>query len=316
MNRSVVTIGNFDGVHLGHAALIRRARALADAAAQNTRVVVLSFDPHPLTILRPESAPARLTTFERRCELLGALGADEVVRLEPTGSLLGESADEFITRLTRELRPIAIVEGPDFRFGRNRTGDIAFLRTAGTKLDFQVQVVSPAIEVTLDDHTVIPASSSMARWLIEHGRIRDAAAVLGRAYEMTATIRQGARRGRTIGFPTANLDSPCLPPADGVYAGIGHLPDGRALPAAISVGTNPTFGDANRSVEAYFLRDNPGREWAALPGLPEYGWPLRLEFRHWLRDQLSFDGPEPLIDQINKDVARTRELCTEEPACR
>ena len=316
MNRSVVTIGNFDGVHLGHAALVKRARAIADAAAHNTRVVVMSFDPHPLTVLRPGAAPARLTTFERRCELLGALGADEVIRLEPTGALLAESAEEFITRVAAELKPIAIVEGPDFRFGRGRAGDIAFLREAGKKLGFTMEVIAPPIEVVLDDHTVITASSTMARWLVERGRIRDAAAVLGRHYEMTGTVRQGDRRGRTIGFPTANLDSPCLAPADGVYAGLAHLPNGRATPAAISVGTKPTFGEHTRTVEAYLLRDDPAKAWTPLPGLPEYGWPLRLEFRHWLRDQLTFAGLDPLLDQMTKDIARTRELCTEEPACR
>jgi riboflavin kinase/FMN adenylyltransferase len=314
--RTVVTIGNFDGVHLGHAALVRRARAIADAAGRSTRVVVMSFDPHPLTVLRPGAAPARLTTFERRCVLLGALGADECIRLEPTGALLGESAEEFITRVATELKPVAVVEGPDFRFGRGRAGDVAFLREAGKKLGFTMEVVSPPVEVVLDDHTVITASSTMARWLIERGRVRDAAAVFGRAYEMTGTVRQGDRRGRTIGFPTANLDAPCLAPADGVYAGLAHLPEGRAVPAAISVGTKPTFGEHARTVEAYLLRDDGSKAWTPIPGLPEYGWPLRLEFRHWLRDQLAFAGLGPLLDQMTKDIARTRELCTEEPACR
>jgi riboflavin kinase/FMN adenylyltransferase len=162
----------------------------------------------------------------------------------------------------------------------------------------------------------VPASSSIARWLIEHGRVRDAAAVLGRAYEMTGTVVAGDRLGRQIGYPTANLDSPCLAPADGVYCGTAVLPDRRRVTAATSVGTKPTFGERARTVEAFLLLDGTGREWRPIPGLPEYGWPLRLEFTHWLRDQTRFDSVEELLAQMGRDTARTRELLTEEPACR
>jgi riboflavin kinase/FMN adenylyltransferase len=303
--RTVVMIGNFDGVHLGHAALAKRAREVADAAG--ARVVALSFDPHPLAVLRPEAAPARLTTLERRAELLGRYGVDEVVRLEPTGNLLGQSPEEFIQNLIRDLAPVAVVEGPDFRFGRSRAGDLDLLRRIGRTQGFEVHVVSPPIEVALSDHSLVRASSTTVRWMVAHGRVGDAAALLGRPYEMTGPVVQGERRGRTIGYPTANLDSPCLVPADGVYSGIGVLPDGRRVPAAISVGAKPTFGNKPRTVEAYLLL-NGGGPWHPIPGLPEYGWDLRLEFHHWLRDQARYDSLEPLLEQIERDVSRTREL--------
>jgi riboflavin kinase/FMN adenylyltransferase len=314
--RSVVTIGNFDGVHLGHAALIERAREEANRVGDGTRVVALAFDPHPGAVLRPGQAPARLTTFEQRAEQLGRLGADEVVRLEPTGQLLSLEPLAFLTQLCSDLAPVAIVEGQDFRFGRGRAGDISALERFATSLGFQTIVVDP-VEVTLSDHTLVRASSSLARWLLERGRVHDAAQVLGRAYEIDGHVVQGDRRGRAIGYPTANIATECMIPGDGVYAGRGRLPDGSEYAAAISIGSKPQFGGAPRTLEAHLL-DIGERSGECIRGLPEYGWPIRLSIEHWLRDQAAFASLPALLEQIERDCHRTREMILrkEEPSCR
>jgi riboflavin kinase/FMN adenylyltransferase len=309
--QSVVTVGTFDGVHVGHRALVMRARALANASP-GTRVVALVFDPHPLTVIRPGEAPARLTTFERRAALLGEAGADEVVRMEPTGQLLALSPEEFADHLQQELRPTAIVEGPDFRFGRGRAGDVRTLADLGAARGFTVDIVQ-SVEIALTDHTRAPASSTLTRWLLEHGRVRDAAIVLGRPYEMEGEVTRGERRGREIGYPTANLVSPTLAPADGVYAGRATLPDGRTYSGAISIGNKPTFGQRERAVEV-FVMDLPGAvKNEPIQGLPEYGWTLRITFEHWLRDQMRFGSLDELLAQMARDCERARALLAPAP---
>lgn len=308
---SIITIGSFDGVHVGHAALLRRCRELA-ATHGDPRVVAMAFDPHPAVKLRPEAAPPRLTTWERRVELLKAAGADEVVRLEPTDELLGFMPDAFFERVVMPLRPTGVVEGPDFRFGKGRSGGIRTLQALGKGMGFGTHVVDP-VEVALSDNTLARASSTMARWLVGHGRVRDAAIVLGRPYELVGEVVRGDRRGRTIGYPTANLKTACLSPADGVYAGLAHLDDGRTFAAAISVGTKPTFGGTERAVEAFLLAGEQGGAWAALPGLPEYGWRVRLEFVAWVRDQARYGTLEALLEQMDRDCRRVVELTTPRP---
>lgn len=317
--RSIITIGNFDGVHLGHAALVRCAREVARTSG--ARVVVLAFDPHPAAVLRPGSEPAQLTMWARRAELLREIGADDVVKLEPGPELLGKSPAEFVAWLQKEFAPLAIVEGPDFRFGRGRSGDVTVLAELGREAGFTVEIVK-AVEARLSDESVVPVSSTLARLLISHGRMQDAAAVLGRAYEVEGVVVRGDRRGRSIGYPTANLRTECLLPADGVYAGVGVLPDGaggRRVAAAISVGDKPTFGGSERTIEAYLMGTDmshgqataPGQDvsaWEPLPGLPEYDWPLRLEVGHWLRDQAKYGSLEGLLKQMQRDCERTFEL--------
>lgn len=302
MSRAVITIGVFDGVHAGHAALVARARQLADA--NRAAVVAMAFDPHPVTRLRPEAAPARLTTFEQRRRLLMEAGADAVDRLEPTESLLSQSPGNFVEWIGRRWRVAGFVEGPDFRFGRGRSGDVEFLAHYGARAGFGVEIVEP-VSVTLTDHTMATASSTLVRWLLAQGRAGDAAQVLGRPYELEGTVVPGDRRGRTIGFPTANLSTECLIPADGVYAGEAVLEDERVFPAAISIGTKPTFGAGGRAVEAYLL-DAP-REGTAIRGLPEYGWPLRLRIKGWVRQQLRFETPSSLVEQMHLDCCRVRD---------
>ena len=168
-----LTIGTFDGVHAGHRALVRACRSHVGPGG---RVVVLAFDPHPLTRIRPEAAPGRLTTFERKRELLIAAGATEVVQLRPEDALLGEAPCEFLAWLARTFSPSLVVEGSDFRFGKDRAGDITTLRTSGPLLGFQTHVV-PEVDVVLGDNTLAPARSSLVRWLLSHARVFEAAAV-------------------------------------------------------------------------------------------------------------------------------------------
>lgn len=303
---SVITIGNFDGAHVGHAALVRSARRIADEAPgpNRPRVVVLAFDPHPASVLSPRGTPARLTTWERRAELLRSLGADEVERLRPEPALLDLSPDAFISAVTDRHHAVAIVEGSDFHFGKGRAGSPAVLRDLAMRRGIGVEIVGQ-VEVELCDQTVVRASSTLVRWLVAHGRVTDARRVLGRPYELTGTVRRGDQRGRTIGIPTANLstDDGLLIPADGVYAGLATLPDAREYPAAVHVGPRSTFDAPQRTVEAHLIG------WDG-SGVGEYDWALRIGFTAYLRDQARFDGVKPLVDQITRDVERAARIMT------
>ncbi|MBX3362522.1 MAG: hypothetical protein KF912_05005 [Phycisphaeraceae bacterium] len=305
--RSVLTIGTFDGVHMGHRALIERAGEIARGAG--ARVVALAFDPHPMTRLRPASAPARLTTFGWREALLREAGADEVVRLNPFDGLLELTPEAFVSQIVSRYAPIAIVEGDDFRFGKGRTGDVDVLRRLGEQSGFETVVVAP-VEVVLGDASIARASSTGVRRLLLSGRASDAARVLGRPYRLMGKVVRGDRRGRTIGYPTANLDSELMLPADGVYAARAQLADGRVFGAALSVGTKPTFTDApSRACEAFFL-DAPRATQGdpRIEGLDEYGWALSLDIVGWVREQVRFHGLEPLLGQMARDCDRIREM--------
>lgn len=295
-----MTIGNFDGVHRGHAALLREARR---RAGDGGRVVALAFHPHPISVLRPEQAPAVLMPFERRSEHLRRLGADEVVRLTATPETLGLSPEAFIERVLEGHHPSAIVEGSDFRFGRGRSGDASTLLRLGAANGFEVSIIDP-VEAELSDQTIVTVSSTMTRWLVARGRVVDAARLLGRPYELEGLVVRGDRRGREIGFPTANIETDGLIPADAVYAGAATLPDGREFPAAVHVGPRATFASATRTVEAYLIGWRGPLEdgWR---GAEEYGWRIRVSFTAWLRDQARFEGVGPLVDQIRRDVERS-----------
>lgn len=302
-----LTIGTFDGVHAGHRALVRRARELAGPTG---RVTALVFDPHPSTVLRPASAPARLSSFEMRRRLLFAAGADTVERLEPTPDLLARSATEFVDWLVATHAPAAIVEGPDFRFGRGREGDVQFLESLGTTRGFRADVIDP-VDVALSDLTLVTASSTVVRWLLAAGRVRDAALVLGRPYELEGTVNRGDRRGRTIGFPTANLSTDLLLPADGIYACEALLDDGRTFAAGVHIGPRDTFGDPTRVLEAHLI--DPSRDAERIEGLPEYGWRLSLRFIAWLRDPARFESVERLVEQMSLDCQRAATLVARDP---
>jgi riboflavin kinase/FMN adenylyltransferase len=295
---SSIIIGSFDGVHRGHAALVQAAR---ESAGRDGRVVVLSFDPHPLATLHPAAAPARLSRFEQRRRWLAELGADEVVRLDPRPEMLALAPEAFLGWLAAEHRPSVVVEGPDFRFGRGRAGGIETLRELGPRLGFRTIVVEP-VEARLADGSVVRVSSSLARWLLSHGRAEEAADLLGRPYAVAATVAPGDRRGRELGVPTANLETDQLLPADGIYAGRARGPDGRTYPAAISIGTKPTFGGSGRVCEAHLLGFD-GR-------LDHYGWTTELEVTRWMRDQLTYGSAAALVAQIERDIAEVASLVT------
>ncbi len=317
---SILTIGTFDGVHLGHAALVHRAREVAADVARSAlthtppRIIACTFDPHPLTHLRPESAPPRLSTFEQRATWLRHLGCDEVIRLEPTPELLSQSPEAFIDSLLARHALAAIIEGPDFRFGHQRAGDIETLRRLGHQHAFEVHIVEP-ITTSLTDQSMVTASSSLIRWLIGHGRVGDAAMILGREYEITGTVVRGEARGRTLGFPTANINAPHMLPADGIYAGTAQLPEGHWLPAAISLGTKPTFGRSQRTLEAMLLTagGDSSANWSPAPIDLTYDWPITLRFTSWLREQLRFARVEELTQQMSRDCGRVMELARTRP---
>lgn len=313
---TIVSIGNFDGVHTGHAAILRRATVLVDALGATGGTTALAFDPHPLTVLDPERSPARLTTFAQRAELLKQAGANTVIRLEPQQDLLGLTPEAFLERVVAMHNPRAIVEGTDFRFGRDRAGDLDTLRALCKPRGIEVHAV-PAVAVGLSDNTAVTASSTMARWLIERGRVRDAWALLTRPHRLTGAVVQGDRRGRTLGFPTANIETPNLLPADGVYATVATMPDGSKAAGALSVGVKPQFGEHARTAEVYLLDMKPEAGAPNLPGLPEYGWPLTLDLVGWIREQMRFPSLDGLLAQIERDCSRARAIfesvTTEQP---
>jgi riboflavin kinase / FMN adenylyltransferase len=295
--KTAITIGNFDGVHLGHQALIEAAHR---AVPGITRVVVLSFDPHPITVLKPAASPARLSTFAQRKQWISEFERTELVRLAPTREYLSQTPAEFVQSVVDQFKPMVIVEGQDFRFGKGRAGTVETIRELGKTHSFATVVVDP-VERALADQSIVRVSSSLIRWLLACGRVADASMLLGRPFEMSCAVKPGDKRGRTIGFPTANLDAVDYQvPGDGIYAGTATIPDGRTFAAAISVGTKPTFGEHARVCEA-FLIDYDGP-------LDQYEWIVHLQFHHWLRDQLVYPNAGTLIEQLHRDVERTQAL--------
>ncbi len=310
-------IGSFDGVHLGHQELLAQARSIKSASSASghqipsPRIVALVFDPSPRAVLRPGSQPPRLTTFTQRAAFLSEYGADEVIKLVPTTELLGEEPEHFIANLCARFQPAAFVEGTDFRFGKSRRGDLPLLRSLATAHKFTVHEVG-SIETAGLDQQIVTVSSTRIRSLLAVGRVADAAILLGRPYELSGTVVKGNQRGRTIGFPTANIQpeaaDQCLP-ADGVYAAEVDLPNGRRFPAALNIGTRPTVGGTHRTIEPHIIdapRDPSGGP--EIEGLPEYGWPVTVRFHAFLREQVKFSGLESLREQLLRDVQRARQL--------
>jgi riboflavin kinase/FMN adenylyltransferase len=288
---AAVTVGNFDGVHRGHQHVIQRTRELS----RGLPVIAVTFEPHPLVVVAPEHAPKRLATTERRVELLLAAGADEIRILDFTLAMAAWTPQQFVDRILRdELRASLVAVGENFRFGHRARGDTAFLRAAGADAGFSVD----ALDL---DGGAEPYSSTLVRAHVAAGRMREAAEVLGRPHEVVGVVRKGDQRGRELGFPTANVpvDEAYAVPPDGVYAGWVVRADGQRLPAAISVGTNPTFHGVERRVESYVLDRTD---------LDLYGEPIRVELVDRIRGMVKYDGIEPLVAQMKDDVDRTREL--------
>ncbi len=290
----VVSVGNFDGLHRGHQHILSTARALR--ASTSGPFTVITFEPHPLTVLAPEKAPPRLTPPAIKSALLKDVGADYLLILPPTRDVLDLTAEVFWQRLRDDLQPRHMVEGRTFNFGKGRGGTIDRLREWSARDGVRLNIVSP-IEVALLDLTIAPVSSSLIRWLLGHGRARDAAICLGRPYALQGKVIQGYQRGRTIGVPTANLDcGEQLVPLEGVYAGRCAV-NGDIYPAAVSIGRMATFGsDLRFQIEAHLLDFNADL----------YGQTLRVDLLDWVRPQLKFAGVEELMVRMKRDIDFTR----------
>ena len=281
-----VSIGNFDGVHLGHqrmiSALVRHAQRLSCPS------VVLTFDPHPLELLTPRQAPPRLCTLQRRAELLAECGVDCLVVFPTDASFLNQSPREFFDAiLVGEFGASGLVEGPNFCFGKDRAGDVNTLRDYCTEAGLELEVVDG---VELENRLV---SSSEIRRLIHDGRVAAAAEMLGRPYRISGVVATGAARGRGLGFPTANLsDCETLLPAEGVYAAVGFARN-EEYPAAIHIGPNPTFADQRQKTEIHLVEFDGG---------DLYGEMITVDFLDRLRNTVNFDSVDDLRDQLSRDV--------------
>lgn len=293
---AVLTIGNFDGVHRGHAQLLRTMHELR---SPGTSLAVVTFEPHPLTVLRPQLAPPRLTSSTLKQRLLDESGVDHYVVLPPTHDVLDLSAEKFWQILRDEVKPAHLIEGNNFTFGKARGGNITRLREWSKESAIQLHIVPP-VEVVLLDLTVAPVSSSLIRYLIAFGRVRDAAICLGRPYALEGEVIEGYKRGRTIGVPTANLNcADQFIPADGVYAGKVSV-DGAIYPAAVSIGTTPTFEGARHQIEAHLLGYSGNL----------YGRTLHLQLMDWIRDQRKFAGLDALKSQLQRDFLAVHQIAS------
>ncbi len=288
-------IGNFDGVHLGHQHVVREARSAADV--EGLRVVAVTFDPHPMAVLRPEHAPTTITDIETRAELLRTAGVDDVLALPFDRDVASWTPQEFAQRVLADaLHAAVVVVGANFRYGSRASGDVATLTASGAELGFR------AIGVPLDGGPQV-WSSTYVRTCLAAGDVAGAAEALGRPFVVRGVVVRGDQRGRALGFPTANVPTRVLTaaPADGVYAGwLRRLDTGERYPAAISVGTNPTFdGERERRVESYVLdRDD----------LELYDVEVEVSFVDRIRGMERFDSVDALIETMHDDVRRAHDI--------
>jgi riboflavin kinase/FMN adenylyltransferase len=294
--RSVVTIGAYDGVHRGHQAVIGQVRK--EAQQLGCQSVVVTFDKHPASVVRPESAPKLLTDLDQKLELLQQTGIDATLIVEFNRERSTEDPALFVKRvLVDTLRAQVVVVGEDFHFGFNRGGNVAMLRELGKQFDFQVE---PVKLIARPDGVEEPVSSTSIRRALAGGQVEIATNLLGRAYEMRGVVVNGDKRGRSIGFPTANVEVPnamCLP-ADGVYAGRFRCDDGSVHACAINLGRRPTFFEhADHSLLEAHLLDFSG---------DLYGQKVSVTFEHFLRSERKFDGLEAIKTQLQLDVAAAR----------
>lgn len=296
--RSVITIGAYDGVHLGHRAVIDDVKQLS--AELGCRSVVVTFDRHPASVVRPESAPNLLTDLDQKLELLADTGVDATVLVRFDEAQSFESATDFVERvLVRCLATRTIVVGEDFHFGRQRSGNVSLLRELGAINDFEV---APRDLVARTDGIAEPISSTAIRRALAGGQVELAAGMLGRPFEARGPVVHGDQRGRLLGFPTANVEVPnkvCLP-ADGVYAGTYVRPDGHSHPCAINLGRRPTFYEhADHSLLEAHLLDFDGEL---------YGESAHVQFSHFLRSERKFEGIDALIAQLKQDIDHARSV--------
>ena len=296
--RAVITIGAYDGVHLGHQAVIAHVRELA--ARRDCRSVLVTFDRHPATVVRPESAPLLLTDPEQKLELLAATGLDAVVMITFDEHQASESPESFVRRvLVDHLATSAVVVGEDFHFGSGRDGNVDLLAKMGADADFDVEPLELLARVDGVDE---PVSSTAIRRALAGGDVTLANQMLGHPFEARGAVVEGDQRGRLLGFPTANVEVSnriCLP-ADGVYAGVYERPDGSRHGCAINLGRRPTFYEHAETslLEAHLLDFADDL----------YGEAAKVSFTHFLRSERKFDGIDALVGQLRADTEAARTL--------
>ena len=288
----IIALGNFDGFHLGHQAVV--GRAVERARAEGRPALVGTFDPHPIRHFVPDSAPFRLTTLDQRQRLFADAGADAMVVFHFDTALAALTADAFIEQLLIDSIGIAgAVTGEDFTFGKGRSGSVAVLRAAGATRSFSVDTVAP---VTLDD---APVSSSRIRALLQQGDPRGAARLLTRPFAIEGIVQHGDKLGRTIGYPTANLDmGHYVRPAYGIYAVRGRLADGRVVDGAANLGIRPSFDPPKELLEPFFFDFSSDL----------YGQAIEVALIDYLRPEAKFDTLDALTTQMDADCARARQL--------
>jgi riboflavin kinase/FMN adenylyltransferase len=306
---SVVTIGNFDGVHRGHQQVL--SQLIRTARLNRARSVAVTFDPHPSQVHRPESAPELIMGLQDKLHALGELGLDAVLVMKYSLELASLTPEEFVgTVLVDALHASHVVIGHDTRFGRGNSGDLNTMRELGEEFGFEVLVISEfgseGFPLHDDGGMDRRCSSTWVREALMEGDVATAAAVLGRPHQMRGEVVHGAARGRALGFPTANLSSDAsgLIPADGIYAGWLVDQDGTRWPAAISVGSNPTFDGVSRQVEAHVI-DRPQE---SIDDFNLYGQTVVVEFVARLRGMVAYRGPEALVEQMRQDVVQAHDL--------
>jgi len=288
----IIALGNFDGFHLGHQAVV--GRAVERARAEGRPALVGTFDPHPIRHFVPDSAPFRLTTLDQRQRLFADAGADAMVVFHFDTALAALTADAFIEQLLIDSIGIAgAVTGEDFTFGKGRSGSVTVLRDAGAARGFSVDTVAP---VTLDD---APVSSSRIRALLQQGDPRGAARLLTRPFAIEGIVQHGDKLGRTIGYPTANLDmGHYVRPAYGIYAVRGRLADGRVVDGAANLGIRPSFDPPKELLEPFFFDFSSDL----------YGQAIEVALIDYLRPEAKFDTLDALTTQMDADCARARQL--------
>jgi riboflavin kinase/FMN adenylyltransferase len=288
----IVALGNFDGFHLGHQAVV--GRAVEWARAEGRPALVATFDPHPVRYFKPDAAPFRLTTLEQRQRLFAAVGADGMIVFRFDAALANLTADVFVAeRLVQLIGAAGIVTGEDFTFGKGRSGNSEVLGRLAAEHGFRTMAVGA---VTLDDE---PVSSSRIRTALQAGDCGTAARLLTRPFTIEGEVQHGDKLGRTIGYPTANIAlDRYLRPRYGIYAVRGRLPDGRVLNGAANLGIRPTFEPPKELLEAYFF-DFAG---------DLYGQVIEVEFHAFLRPEAKFDSLDALKAQMKADCEEAREL--------
>ena len=310
--RTVVTLGNFDGVHRGHREVLRRVVELA--RARDALAVAVTFTPHPRAVHHPEVPHVDIISPEQRVVLLDEAGLDAVLLQRYTLEFADQSPEEFVRgMLVHGLHAAVVVVGHDVRFGRGNTGDVAEMVRLGARYGFEVE----AVEEFPAEHGAEPerrCSSTWVREALAAGDVAPAAAVLGRHHVLAGEVVHGFARGRELGFPTANLETDVqgMIPADGVYAGWVHDAHGGVWPAAISIGSNPTFEDVSRVVEAHVIDRHDER----VEDFDLYGQHIEVEFVARLRGMVAYEGVEKLVAQITQDVDEARAILATTPSDR